>query len=73
MVLGQCPVPGRLTDWMIEGQGPIVFAVEAGGGRLDVFTLLYLCSPLSLYISLFLWGGWSGGAMGLGILEIKIR
>ena len=50
-----------------------MFAVEAGGGRLDVFTLLYLCSPLSLSISLFLRGGWSGGAMGLGKLPVPGR
>ena len=32
---------------MIVGQGPIALAVGAGGGSLDVFTLLYLFSPLS--------------------------
>ena len=47
MVLGQLPVPGRLTICMIVGQGPIVLAVGAGGGCLDIFTLLYLFSPLS--------------------------
>ena len=47
MVLGKLPVPGRPTIWMIVGQGPIVLAVGAGGGCLDVFTLLYLFSSLS--------------------------
>ena len=47
MVLGKLPVPGRPTICMIEGQGPTAFAVGAGGGGLDIFTLLYLFSPLS--------------------------
>ena len=47
MVLGKLPVPGRPTIWMIVGQGPIKLAVGAGGGCLDIFTLLYLFSPLS--------------------------
>ena len=47
MVLGKLPVPGRPTIWMIVGQGPTVLAVGAGGGCLDIFTLIYLYSPLS--------------------------
>ena len=47
MVLGKLPVPGRPTTWMIVGQGPIALAVGAGGGCLDIFTLLYLFSPVS--------------------------
>ena len=47
MVLGKLPVPGRPTIWMTVGQGPIVLAVGAGGGCLDIFTLLYLFSSLS--------------------------
>ena len=47
MVLGKLLVPGRPTIWMIVGQGPIVLAVGAGGGCLDIFTLLYLFSSLS--------------------------
>ena len=47
MVLDQLPVPGRPTVWRIVGQGPIELAVGAGGGCLDIFTLLYLFSPLS--------------------------
>ena len=49
MVLGKLPVPGRPTIWMIVGQGPIVLAVGAGGGCLDIFTLLYSF----LYLPLF--------------------
>ena len=49
MVLGTLPVPGRPTIWMIVGQEPIAFAVGAGGGCLDIFTL-YLFSPLSLSV-----------------------
>ena len=48
MVLGKFPVPGRPTIWMIVGQGPIVLAVGAGGDCLDIFTLVYPFSPLSL-------------------------
>ena len=47
MVLGKLPVPGRSTIWIIVGQGPIVLAVGAGGGCLDILTLLYLFSLLS--------------------------
>ena len=50
MVLGKLPVPGRPTIWMIVGQGPIALAVGAGGGCLDIFTLVYQFSfflPLS--------------------------
>ena len=46
MALGKLPVPGRPTVWMIVGQGPIALAVGAGGGCLDIFTLLYPFSPL---------------------------
>ena len=47
MVLGTLPVPGRPTIWMTVGQGPIALAVCAGGGYLDIFTLLYPFSSLS--------------------------
>ena len=47
MVLGKLSVPGRPTIWMIVGQGPIALAVGAGGGILDIFTLIYPFSPLS--------------------------
>ena len=47
MVLGKLPVPGRPTNWIIVGQGPTALAVGAGGGCLDIFTLLYPFSPLS--------------------------
>ena len=46
MVLVKLPVPGRPTIWMIVGQGPIVLAV--GAGCLDIFTLLYVFSSISL-------------------------
>ena len=39
MVLGKLPVP--------EGQGHTALAVGAGGGCLDIFTLIYPFSPLS--------------------------
>ena len=47
MALGKLPVPGRPTIWITVGQGPIVLAVGAGGGCLDIFTILYLFSSLS--------------------------
>ena len=47
MVLGKLPVPGRPTIWITVGQGPTALTVGAGGGCLDIFTLLYPFSPLS--------------------------
>ena len=47
MVLGKLPVPGRPTIWISVGQGPAALAVGAGGGCLDIFTLIYPFSPLS--------------------------
>ena len=47
MVLGKLPVPGRPTIWITVGQGPTALAVGAGGGCLDIFTLIYPVSPLS--------------------------
>ena len=46
-VLGKLPVPGRPTILITVGQGPTALAVGAGGGCLDIFTLIYLFSPLS--------------------------
>ena len=45
MVLGKLPVPGRPTILITVGQGPIALAVGAGGGGLDIFTLIYPFSP----------------------------
>ena len=47
MVLGNPQMPGRPTIWMIVEQGPIALAVGAGGGCLDIFSLIYLFSILS--------------------------
>ena len=47
MVLGKLPVPGRPTIWITVGQGPTSLAVGAGGGCLDIFTLIYPFFPLS--------------------------
>ena len=47
MVLGKLPVPGRPTILKLVGQGTTALAVGAGGGCLDIFTLLYPFSPLS--------------------------
>ena len=48
MVLGKLPVSGRPTGWITVGQGPTALAVGAGGGCLDIFTLIYSFFPLSL-------------------------
>ena len=58
MVLGKLPVSGRPTIWITVGQGPTALTVRAGGGCLDIFTLIY---PL--------WGrgwlvGWLVGCFG---------
>ena len=47
MVLGKLPVPGRPTIWITVGQGPTALAVGAGGGCLEIFTLIYPFFPLS--------------------------
>ena len=47
MVLGKLPVPGRPTIWITVGQGPTALAVGAGGGCLDIFTLIHPFFPLS--------------------------
>ena len=38
---------GVLLTWITVGQGPIVLAVGAGGGCLDIFSLIYHFSFLS--------------------------
>ena len=47
MVLGKLPVPGRPTILITVGQGPTALAAGAGGGCLDIFTLIYPISILS--------------------------
>ena len=47
-VLGKLPVPGRPTILITVGQGPTALAVGAGGGGLDIFTLIYPFSSFSL-------------------------
>ena len=49
---------------MIVGQGPTALAVGAGGGCLDIFTLICPFSPH---------GEWSGGAKVLGKLPVPGR
>ena len=41
MVLGKLAVPGRPTVRITVGQGPSAPVVGAGGGCLDIFTLIY--------------------------------
>ena len=48
MVLGTLLVPGRPTILITVGKGPIALAVGAGGSGLDIFTLIYPFSSLSL-------------------------
>ena len=47
MVLGKLPVPGRPTILITVRQGLTAFVVGAGGGCLDIFTLVYPFSPFS--------------------------
>ena len=47
MVLNNFKCRGVLLIWLIVGQGPTALPVGAGGGCLDIFTLIYLFSPLS--------------------------
>ena len=47
MVLGKLPVPGRPTNLDLVRQEPTVLAVGAGGGCLDIFSLIYHFSFLS--------------------------
>ena len=56
MALGKLPVPGRPTILITVGQGPTALAGGAGGGCLDIFTLLYPFFPLSGVV------GWCDGA-----------
>ena len=42
---------GVLLIWIIVGQGPISLAVGAGGGCLDIFSLIYHFSFLSPSLS----------------------
>ena len=41
-MLGKLPVPERPTIWFTGGQGPTALVVGAGGGCLDMFTLISL-------------------------------
>ena len=68
-MLGKRPVPGRPTILITVGQGPTALVVGAGGGCLDIFTLI--CPFLSSF-SLSL-GRWSGGVMVLGKLSVPGR
>ena len=52
MVLGKLPAPGRPTIWITVGQGPTALAVGAGGGCLDIFTVIY---PFSLIFLPLFW------------------
>ena len=48
MVLGRLSVPGRPTILITVGQRPNAFAVGAGGGGFDIFTVIYPFSSFSL-------------------------
>ena len=50
MVLGKLPEPGRPSILITVRQGPMELAVGAGGGGLDIFTLIYPFS--SFFLSL---------------------
>ena len=46
-MLGKLSVPGRPTILITVGQGPTALAGGAGGGCLDIFSLLYHFLSLS--------------------------
>ena len=48
MVLDNLPVPGCPTILITIGQGPIVLAVCADGGGLDILTFIYPFFSFSL-------------------------
>ena len=50
-MLGKLPVPGLPTIWTNVGQGAIALSVGAGGGGLEIFTLIYPFFPLSPCLS----------------------
>ena len=47
------PVPGHPTICITVGQGPPALAIGAGGGCLDIFTLIYHFSFSLLSLPLF--------------------
>ena len=47
MVLGKLQYRGVLLVWIIVGQETTALAVDAGGGCLDIFSLVYHFSFLS--------------------------
>ena len=46
-MLGKLPVPGRPTILITVGQGPTALTIGAGGGCLDIVTLICPFSSLS--------------------------
>ena len=46
-MLGKLPVPGRPTNLDYSRARPVALAVGAGGGCLDIFSLICPFSPLS--------------------------
>ena len=49
MVLGKISVPGRPTIWITVGQWPTSLAVGTGGGCLEIVSLVFHFSFLSLW------------------------
>ena len=51
-MLGKLPVPGRPSIWITVGQRPTALAVGAGGGCLEIFTLIYpFFNPTNVFSS----------------------
>ena len=46
-MVGWCDGARASYNWITVGQGPTALAVGAGGGCLDIFTLIYTFSSLS--------------------------
>ena len=54
MVLGKRPVPGRPTNWIIVGQGPIALAVGANNPSNSLQFVLLTIQVLNFHIALTL-------------------
>ena len=67
MVLGKLPVPGRPTILITVGQGPTALVVGAGGGCLDICTLMDICTLNPFRVVL----GWAYRGLTGGFLLLQ--
>ena len=72
MVLGKLSVPGRPTILITVGQGPIALAVGAGGGGLDIFTLIYPFSTFAVGAGGVVWTFLLSSILSLSARRLKL-